>query len=474
MGYTYPGTTKSTSFTSTTSPALKSWGNKGIDLPITEITETADGYISFNVQGGKIDIGTPLAPEVEAIDNGTINIKWQAVEKVTEYLLNIYTKDAMGNKSVFEQYTDYSVGNVTEHAVEGVSGNTTYYVTVTGANGRNRSEASPETVVTTPELKFIYTTPVALDGSSTDDNEVTLNWLPLDGAVKYLLTIEAEVIEGEETIKVDFGSNDTLVLPEGWVWSGAETDIYKSTSTGDYGEASPALKFASSGLSLTSPVMRGNISKVSFWLRGASANSSSSFSVDGRYGNDDKWLTLYSIISLATMNSKGDVLEFEPTAGNIRQLRFIYTKSSGNAALDDVSLTIPAAVYKPLDEHNRTDVGNITEYTTLIDGTPTRIRFYVEAQNAAGETSRRSNIVTIDLKQADGVSDVLAMPASVTTYGNTVAVNAEANTPVQIYNISGTTVAQTTTDAEGKASFTLPAGFYIVATQSAATKVIVK
>ncbi len=50
-GYSWPGTKKKTSFTSTTTPAMKSWAGKAINLPITDIAET-DGRISFNVAGG--------------------------------------------------------------------------------------------------------------------------------------------------------------------------------------------------------------------------------------------------------------------------------------------------------------------------------------------------------------------------------------------------------------------------------------
>ncbi|MDE6497597.1 MAG: M6 family metalloprotease domain-containing protein [Muribaculaceae bacterium] len=63
-GYSWPGTKKKTSFTSTTTPALKSWAGKAIDLPITDITESND-LISFNVAGGgpSSSIAEVAAPE---------------------------------------------------------------------------------------------------------------------------------------------------------------------------------------------------------------------------------------------------------------------------------------------------------------------------------------------------------------------------------------------------------------------------
>lgn len=52
--YTFPGRTKSTSFTADTDPALKDWKGKAIDLPVTDIVEK-DGKIYFDVAGGGDD-----------------------------------------------------------------------------------------------------------------------------------------------------------------------------------------------------------------------------------------------------------------------------------------------------------------------------------------------------------------------------------------------------------------------------------
>ena len=53
--YTFPGSKNVTNFTSSTTPALKSWAGKAIDLPITDIKES-NGKISFKVAGGSAGI----------------------------------------------------------------------------------------------------------------------------------------------------------------------------------------------------------------------------------------------------------------------------------------------------------------------------------------------------------------------------------------------------------------------------------
>ncbi len=59
-GDAFPGTSKVTSFTDTTTPSMKTWTGAKLNLPITDITET-DGVITFNVAGGDINAGISMA-----------------------------------------------------------------------------------------------------------------------------------------------------------------------------------------------------------------------------------------------------------------------------------------------------------------------------------------------------------------------------------------------------------------------------
>ncbi len=59
--YPFPGTKNKTSFTSSTTPAMRSWAGKNIDAPITDIAE-ANGMITFKVCGGAPSPSTIPAP----------------------------------------------------------------------------------------------------------------------------------------------------------------------------------------------------------------------------------------------------------------------------------------------------------------------------------------------------------------------------------------------------------------------------
>lgn len=91
-GYSWPGTSRSTSYTASTRPAFKTWSGKDLGLPITAITET-DGVVSFDVAGGTpvpppIDTPEALTPEQVGADRFTAI--WTPVEGAVDYEVNLY------------------------------------------------------------------------------------------------------------------------------------------------------------------------------------------------------------------------------------------------------------------------------------------------------------------------------------------------------------------------------------------------
>lgn len=100
-GYTFPGTRNVTSFTSETTPALKSWSGMAIDYPITDIAEN-DGVITFDVAGGAAE--ELEAPEPKVIDHsgkeGYFIASWEPVTGATDYLINVYARDPNNSGTV--------------------------------------------------------------------------------------------------------------------------------------------------------------------------------------------------------------------------------------------------------------------------------------------------------------------------------------------------------------------------------------
>lgn len=390
-GFAFPGTSRITSFTSSTTPALKDWNNKAIDLPITEINENGK-VVVFNVAGGLVELDTPEAPELTASDNGKMLVRWNTVNLATDYRITVSYTDASGARKVLEPYADYSVGNVTSFIIDNLESKTEYFVSVRAARGANVSDPSAETSVITPEIAFEYTAPVASIPVGTGTGSLVLSWKELLNAHHYLLTVEKEVGSGSSNINTGFGSGNKLTLPDGWKWSGTSSDIYKTTSTNYFGESAPSLKFAKNGANLVTEVFDDKVVSLSFWLVGAgTASKSNSFIVEGRASEDDTWTELMTITDLSSLDAKGSTFTVTPE-NDVRQIRFFYSKTQGNVGLDDVVIEFEDLSYEK--DMDRVNVGSVTNYTyTLPDGI-TNIRYYVEGVHEDGTVSRPSQVLS--------------------------------------------------------------------------------
>ncbi|MCF0196275.1 MAG: M6 family metalloprotease domain-containing protein [Bacteroidaceae bacterium] len=104
-GATWPGTSKKTSLTNTTTPAAalynaNSDGKKYLNKPIENIAET-DGVISFTFDGGS-SIPAPEVPEKpEVIDSTSFIASWSPVEGAQTYTLEVTEKDTTQQTLVF-------------------------------------------------------------------------------------------------------------------------------------------------------------------------------------------------------------------------------------------------------------------------------------------------------------------------------------------------------------------------------------
>lgn len=458
-GYPFPGTGKVTSFTSSTTPALKDWSKRAIDVPLTNITET-DGIITFDACGGQIDLTTPEAPVLTVSPEGILTVSWQPVNGALEYEITVYTAGG-----IFGQYSDYNVGADTSFVVGTVQPEQEYFAKVRAVRKLNRSEYSEAGSVLAPALAFIYTAPNAIEATigTNGSNDITFSWEALKDAVAYRASAEIMADGEEQTIVVDFGvsGSQEADIPEGWVWTGNITDVYKQTSTGYFGESDPSLKFTTNKATLTTPVFNTPVNAASFWLRGASARGTSAFYFQGRTDVDAEWQDVLTISELSTYNTKGSVMEATPAA-DMRQFRFMYEKYAGNAALDDIKFVMNKRAYAPYVTD--ADAGNQLYYTFTAPAEATLMRCYVTAVNEAGEVSRASNYV-----EAKTVTAINVAPAagSITVSGRTVFYSEDAL--ISAYTATGAKVAQ------GKGVITLPSsGLYIITTPGKTFKVIAR
>lgn len=95
----WPGTRNVTSFTSTTTPALKSWAGKAVGLPITEIAEK-DGVITFKAgQGGKSGIAD-ITTSAAATEVARYDMQGREVDASYRGLVIIRHSDGTATKAL--------------------------------------------------------------------------------------------------------------------------------------------------------------------------------------------------------------------------------------------------------------------------------------------------------------------------------------------------------------------------------------
>lgn len=92
-GYTFPGTSNKNALTASTVPALRTWDNMEVRLPITNITERRR-VITFDIAGGGARLGTPEPVISEWSEKERyFTVSWPEVEGAAEYILTVHSND---------------------------------------------------------------------------------------------------------------------------------------------------------------------------------------------------------------------------------------------------------------------------------------------------------------------------------------------------------------------------------------------
>ncbi|MCK8060335.1 MULTISPECIES: Ig domain-containing protein [unclassified Fusibacter] len=196
--------------------------------------------------------------------------------------------------------------NATDQTVIWTSSNSSV---ITVANG-NITAVSPGTAVVTA---------TSVDGNIASSCTINVTLPPAPTSIS----------EGFDSV---IGTKSTITsgIPADWTFSDG-LGVY--TSNGNYGQSAPSIKMSSAGNQITSPefYLMGNGS-VSFWIKGNGVNSASYLLVEKFDGTS--WSQLDSLSSLPTTGTTVSIALDKSTS----QLRFTYFKSSGNLAIDDISI----------------------------------------------------------------------------------------------------------------------------------------
>lgn len=469
-GYAFPGTAKNTSFTSTTTPAMKSWSGRDVDMPITNIVEQS-GKIMFDVAGGYFELDTPTGVKASANQDGILSVSWDAVQNAAFYTVTV-TQLVEGVRVPFGKYSDFNVGDVTGVEIEGVAGRTEYFVTVSAFKGQFSSDPSEEISVVTPAVPMEKITPSIISWDTSSTSSFTISWMPIEDAVDYLVTVKSVARGGESKQVFGFGSASSSEFPADWTCVG-NPEYYSSAN--NYGEAIPSFKMGVKSTAFTTGLFPSDIIGLSFWMRGMSTNTKSYLSISGRADEGADWVDVKPQIYTIDYNSKGEIITVDVPEG-IRQLNFTYNKGTGNIGIDDITVTFAGEEKTIHADYDRKSVGKVTSHQVVIsDGGRAAeslgFEAYVEAVDAGGKVSRPSEAVRvtpcttgIDLP-ADGSAMVSVDGATISYTGN--------DGDLCLYNAAGIAVARTVAQS-GEAVIEAPAqGLYILATPDGAVKLLI-
>ncbi len=396
----FPGESNITSFTDQTTPSMKTWDGVALNSPITDIKESAEGEITFVFMGG-VDIFDPVvAQEATNIKADKFTAHWNKVADAQGYLLSVYTKDDKGNLTYIDNYNRLPVGDVDSQEITNLQPLTTYYYVAYATNGTFSSKASNEITVSTdkPTLNFLSVEATAPTNIKT--NAFDANWMPLEDAEYYTLTVYSLKLGEPYQAVVDF-TDGVEALPSGW--STNCTGTYGMTSY--CGESSPSLKMDANEAYIQSPNFNDGIRTLKFWYRGSKAegNKLHILGYDGA-----KWNELKTIDNL-TNASGGETITLNDIEMTNKAIKIVYKRpETGNVAIDDIVIGYSGdMIYTPLTEYDALNVGNTTKYTVIGLAEKTEYAYDVMAHDSEYSTLQ-GNRVVLTTKDPSGVENTTA------------------------------------------------------------------
>lgn len=453
----FPGGLGRTEFNDNTIPSMLPWTGRSLGLPISEITERADGVVTFKVAGGRPDVKVPVANAATDITPGSFKASWSPSDEADcSYALSVYTRTGAGNRGMVfvPGYDRRNVGAATEYTVDGLRYDTEYYYTVSVIVSAGESEPSEEVAVRTLPPTFDYLAPAVLEAQDVSPFSFTAAWAPLADAEEYLLTVTTPTPDGTLHESYDFTDGITG-LPSGW--STTTNSTYAISA--NCGKAVPSLRLTKAGQTLATAHLKEDISALSFWMRGIGIAEGDGVLIEG-YITGGEWINIGT--KAATKTAGGATYTIENMPEGIRAIRITANHTAGSLAIDDVDLSYGTAYSdKPIDGYAARKTGNVCTYK--VEGlTPaTQYSYYVAAYNGS-LYSLPSETATVRTPEASGIAASSVSSAKVSVQGRRVTASGLSGKVIALYDIAGIKVASAPVRS-GEAVLSAPAsGTYII------------
>lgn len=258
-------------------------------------------------------LNTPTGLASSNVGYFGFSLSWTAVSDATSYTVTL--SPAAGSVEV----------SGTAATVTGLAEGETYTASVVAkGNGTTTVDSPAATLDVTTATAPAVSAPV-LTETDVSSSAFTVSWPAQNDAT---FSVRAWTLVPADVATEDFAGYPE-VEPAGWTFNGTEANTTASAT-------SHPVAFKSS-CSMVSPVYPSDISSLSFDLQHGNATSSS-FSAFGSNDGGETWIPLVEYSNAGTHISNGEKTVSVSTPG-IRQIKFEYTKSSGNLYLGTFSVT---------------------------------------------------------------------------------------------------------------------------------------
>ena len=448
----WPGALRKNRFTSSTSPAFAKLDGTPIAHTLTDIAEN-NAIVTFKFDNGTTRIAAPSGVKATDVAARTATLSWQAVAGAKGYLLTV-----IADGDTRPMLNHVHVGEALSYDLTDLEPESDYYVTVMAIGNSCVSDESAELKFTTDMAGFADSRVKATPATGITASSFTATWEPMASASAYLLTV-CEI--SPATTFVETANYDNNQLPEGWTTTASGKYVIPSNC----GASTPALRFNKLGENLITAVKGGDITMLSFWVRGTNAASTENKVTVSGLNASEAWEKLSEV----AISTTGRVVTL-PVEKGFRAIKLEYTGSAAGTypiAVDDITISggEPSSVTTIIDALN---VGNVTAY------------------EVKGLDPVHTYSYTVTATDGSGLS-LPSLPVAVTLDANTGGI--ESVTPDEGVSITGgefITIVGTDADAtvftpQGmtvyhgpRRTITLPAGLYIVRVGGNVTKVIVR
>lgn len=365
-GDSFPGTSRVTTFD------FMNWAHENIfSFDLVEETDTTVNFLLARTEY------KPSQPQivVEQVLGTSLTFTWGAVHAAREYLVTVeQIEDGMPAVVDGFDHKAYIQSEVVQ--VTGLSPMTQYRITIVSRIASYESE--PAIIdVTTTDIQFVETAPVATPATQISATGFTAHWLPLDGAEEYRMTVYSNVYS--DTIIESYGFDTKAEeMPMGWSTNSTQ---YSSVM---FGESRPSLQLNKQDDYLSFDYGDNMIVSLSFWQR--SQMSSNQLIIELRAG--DEWQPVQTM----NMSSQGAVVTVP--IDSAAQVRIRFERKGSYAVIDDVQIGYIMLDQSPVDGFIDLSAGDEIEFA--IDDLPLATSYLYRVHGIHnGQASALSNAILV-------------------------------------------------------------------------------